>query len=75
MAAATQDQEVPHPSDELLTMQEVADVCRVPKATMRYWRHLGCGPRGFRVGRAVRYWRSEVLDWLEAQSQAPQPRR
>ena len=25
--------------DELLTMQEVADVVRVPVATLRYWRH------------------------------------
>ena len=31
--------------DELLTMQEVADVVRVPVATLRYWRHLGTGPR------------------------------
>jgi hypothetical protein len=29
--------------DELLTMQEVADVVRVPVATLRYWRHLGTG--------------------------------
>ena len=43
--------------DELLTMQEVADVVRVPVATLRYWRHLGTGPRSFRIGRSVRYWR------------------
>jgi hypothetical protein len=41
--------------DELLTMQEVADVVRVPVATLRYWRHLGTGPRSFRIGRSVRY--------------------
>jgi hypothetical protein len=29
--------------DELLTMQEVADVVRVPVATLRYWRHLAPG--------------------------------
>jgi len=28
----------PHADDELLTMQEVADVVRVPVATLRYWR-------------------------------------
>ena len=33
----------PHADDELLTMQEVADVVRVPVATLRYWRHLGTG--------------------------------
>ncbi|MDX6307543.1 MAG: hypothetical protein QOI06_589 [Nocardioidaceae bacterium] len=58
-------------NDELLTMQEVAAVVRVPVATLRYWRHLGTGPRGFRIGRGVRYWRTEVHAWLEAQSNRP----
>ena len=39
----------PHADDELLTMQEVADVVRVPVATLRYWRHVGTGPRSFRI--------------------------
>jgi hypothetical protein len=30
----------PHADDELLTIQEVADVVRVPVATLRYWRHV-----------------------------------
>ena len=64
--------ETPHAGDELLTMQEVADVVRVPVATLRYWRHLGTGPRSFRIGRSVRYWHTEVLHWLEEQSTNPQ---
>lgn len=58
----------PHVNDEMLTMREVADLLRVPEATLRYWRHLGTGPRGFRVGRSVRYWRTEVASWLEERS-------
>jgi hypothetical protein len=42
----------PHADDELLTMQEVADVVRVPVATLRYWCHLGTGPRSFRMAAA-----------------------
>lgn len=61
-----------NPNDELLTMKEVAALVRVPLATLRYWRHLGTGPRGFRVGRSVRYWRTEVHDWLQRQSDRPQ---
>lgn len=57
--------------DELLTITEVADIVRVPVATLRYWRHLGTGPHSFRVGRAVRYWRREVLTWLHEQSGGP----
>ena len=54
--------------DRLLTLQEVAVVVRVPVATLRYWRHLGTGPRSFRIGRGVRYWRTEVFLWLDDQA-------
>ena len=57
-----------HADDELLTLQEVAAMVRVPVATLRYWRHLGTGPRSFRIGRCVRYWRTEVASWLDHQS-------
>ena len=60
-----------HAGDDLLTIAEVADLVRVPVATLRYWRHLGTGPRSFRVGRGVRYWRTDVTAWLEAQSNGP----
>ena len=43
-----------------MSMEEIAELVRVPIATLRYWRHLGTGPRGFRIGRSVRYWRAEV---------------
>ena len=46
-----------NPGDEMLTLQEACAFLRVPEGTLRYWRHLGCGPRSFKVGRHVRYWR------------------
>jgi predicted DNA-binding transcriptional regulator AlpA len=64
--------ELPHADDELMTLKEVATLVRVPEATLRYWRHLGTGPRGFRIGRSVRYWRNDVMHWLEEQSRHPQ---
>lgn len=69
------EEPLPHANDELLTLKEVAAVLRVPEATLRYWRYLGNGPRGFRVGRSVRYWRTEVALWLENQSDRPQASR
>jgi hypothetical protein len=60
--------EIRHADDELLTLEEVAVVVRVPVATLRYWRHLGTGPRSFRIGRGVRYWRTEVFARLEDQA-------
>jgi predicted DNA-binding transcriptional regulator AlpA len=61
--------QVPKIDDDLLTMAEVAAIVRAPVATLRYWRHLGTGPRSFRVGRGVRYWRTDVNLWLEQQKQ------
>lgn len=57
---------------DLLTITEAADILRAPVATLRYWRHLGTGPRGFRLGRSIRYWHTEVAVWLEEQSRHAQ---
>ncbi len=68
------DETYPHP--EMLTMPEVAKLLRIPIATLRYWRHLGTGPRSFRMGRSVRYWRTEVDAWLQRLTDDdPQTRR
>jgi excisionase family DNA binding protein len=50
--------------DELLTTEEVANWLRVPVATVRQWRANRDGPRGHRVGRHIRYRRSDVEAWL-----------
>ena len=49
--------------DALLTIEEVAELLRMPVATVRYWRVLGTGPRGFILGRRLRYFHQDVLDW------------
>ena len=36
--------------NDLLTIDEAAAILRTPKATLRYWRHLGIGPYSFRIG-------------------------
>lgn len=53
--------------DELLTIEEVAELLRIPVASLRYWRVLDTGPRGFIVGRRLRYWRLDVMCWLDDQ--------
>ncbi|MDP9116536.1 MAG: helix-turn-helix domain-containing protein [Actinomycetota bacterium] len=50
---------------ELLTISEAADVLRAPLATLRYWRHLGTGPRSFRLGRRVVYRRGDIEAWID----------
>jgi hypothetical protein len=67
----------PHrnPGEGMLTLQEASRLLRVPEGTLRYWRHLGCGPRSFKVGRHVRYWRADLLLWLTEQTNRPQQHR
>jgi DNA-binding transcriptional MerR regulator len=54
------------PASELLTIAEAAQLLRAPVATLRYWRHLGTGPRSFRLGRRVLY-RRDLHTWIDAQ--------
>lgn len=56
--------------DELLTIDEVAELLRTPVASLRYWRVLNTGPRGFIIGRRLRYWRQDVMGWLEDQRES-----
>lgn len=49
---------------EYLTTPEVAALCRTASETVRYWRHVGRGPRSFKVGRRVLYDAADVRTWL-----------
>lgn len=48
-----------------LKTEDVALRVRRSDATVRYWRHIGVGPPGFRVGRGVLYRESDVQAWLD----------
>ncbi|MFI1996296.1 helix-turn-helix transcriptional regulator [Actinoplanes sp. NPDC020271] len=50
--------------DELVTIEEVAEILKVPVATIRKWRSEGSGPQGFRVGKYVRFRKSAVEDFI-----------
>jgi excisionase family DNA binding protein len=49
---------------EYLTTQEVADLLRLPVATLRAWRHRNVGPPAFRMGKHLRYDLAQVLLWV-----------
>ena len=63
------------PAPALLTITEAAQLLRAPVATLRYWRHLGTGPDGFRLGRRVVHRREDLDRWLAEQQQARSSRR
>jgi predicted DNA-binding transcriptional regulator AlpA len=55
----------------LLTSAEVAQLIRVPQATLRYWRYIGIGPKSFKMGpRRVLYREADVLTWVDEQMAA-----
>jgi excisionase family DNA binding protein len=52
--------------ETLLSPTDLAAELQVPEPTLRQWRYLGRGPAYVKVGRHVRYRRSDVEAWLEA---------
>lgn len=53
-------------SDELINEREAAQILAVAVRTLQWWRIRGGGPKFVKLGRAVRYRRSDLLDWIDA---------
>lgn len=51
--------------ERLLSAEEVAEFLGIPVATLYQWRHKGCGPGAYRVGRHLRYDPSALRSWLD----------
>jgi predicted DNA-binding transcriptional regulator AlpA len=58
---------------DLLNTSEVAEMTRKPKATLRWYRHQGIGPKSGRLGGRVVFRRSDVEAWVEEQLAPPHP--
>lgn len=55
--------------DRYLTTEEVAEIARTAPSTVRYWHHIGRGPKSLKIGRRRLYPESAVREWLDAQTQ------
>ena len=61
---------------EIWFTAQVAEYLRTPATTIRWWRHIGQGPKSFKLGaRKVAYLRRDVEAWLQRQYAAWQGRR
>jgi predicted DNA-binding transcriptional regulator AlpA len=60
---------------EILLMEEVSELTRIPLSTLRFYRHSSQGPKSFKLGGRVAYKRSDVLDWIESRYNADTARR
>lgn len=59
-----------NPLDELLTLDELCAMLKITKATAYKQRSTGTGPPGYRIGKHLRFKRSDVLDWLESKRES-----
>lgn len=50
--------------DRYLTPVDLADLLGVPIETVYQWRRKDTGPRGFRVGRHLRFDPEDVRTWV-----------
>lgn len=50
--------------DEFLTAEELHQLCKVPLGTVYQWNHRGTGPKALKIGRHLRFRRSDVDAWL-----------
>jgi hypothetical protein len=63
------ESDLPAPGASFLNEQAVAALAGVSGGLLRRWRLFKRGPPYYKVGRLVRYSRTEVLRWLDAQKQ------
>jgi excisionase family DNA binding protein len=55
-------------NEEWVSPAELADEIRRPVQTVYAWQHKGTGPKAYRLGRHLRYRRSDLEAWLEQQA-------
>jgi hypothetical protein len=53
-------------ADALLTEAQASDLLNLSIRTLQAWRLRGGGPAFVKCGRAVRYRRSDLVSWVEA---------
>ena len=58
-------------SNALLTEVAAARILKLSIRTLQAWRCRGIGPDFIRVGRAIRYRHSDLMDWLKHNTVSP----
>ena len=54
-----------------LTTAELAELIRAPIETVRYWRHVGKGPKWFNIGRRVLYELADIEAFIAQAKSEP----
>ena len=59
--------------DELLTLDEVAEILQTSPNTVRWWRQMGTGPEFFKIGRRLFTTVGALRRWIREQRLASRP--
>jgi hypothetical protein len=59
--------------DELLTLDEVAQILMTSENTVRWWRQIGSGPEFFKIGRRLYTTVGDLRRWIREQRLASRP--
>ena len=59
--------------DELLTLNEVAQILMTSENTVRWWRQIGTGPEFFKIGRRLYTTVGDLRRWIREQRLASRP--
>jgi excisionase family DNA binding protein len=62
-------------SDELLNIEQAAEILSVSKRSLYEWRMRGKGPQAVKIGRELRYRRTDVDAYLDALFEAAKDER
>lgn len=59
--------------DDLLTLDDVAEILSTPENTIRWWRQIRTGPDFFKIGRRLYITAGDLRRWIREQRLASQP--
>jgi len=59
--------------DELVTLEDVAQVLMTSENTVRWWRQTGTGPEFFKIGRRLYTTVGDLRRWIREQRLASRP--
>ncbi len=65
LSATSFTETIPNDPDALLTENQAVLLLNLSARTLQSWRLRGGGPKFVKAGRAVRYRRSDLLDWID----------
>ncbi len=63
----------PRKRDRLLTPKQLAEMTQLSVKTIYSYAQRGLIPDPVHIQSSVRFWESEILDWLERQTYRPRP--